>query len=61
MLKRTKLKDILEDTLEILSDLKLNGKLTTISLKEVSILHRNIEKMYTRVKKSSRTDHSTLF
>lgn len=61
MLKRTKLKDILEDTLEILSDLKLNGKLTTISLKEVSILHRNIEKMHTRVKKSSRTDHSTLF
>ena len=43
-----------------LSILKLNGKLTTISFKEVSKLHNDLEHIYKRVRKSSKTDHSTI-
>ena len=60
MVRRNKLKKLLEDTLEVLSDLKLNGKLTTISFKEVTKLHNDLEHMYKRVRKSSKTDHSTI-
>jgi len=61
MVKRTKLKRLLEETLEVLSDIKLHGKITTISFKEVSKLHNDIEFMYKRIKKStSKVDHSTL-
>jgi hypothetical protein len=34
MVRRSKLKKLLEDTLEVLSDLKLNGKLTVVTYKE---------------------------
>lgn len=60
MLKRTKLKKLLEDTLEVLSDLKLNGKLTVVTYKEVSKLHNDLECMYKKLRKSTKTDHSTI-
>ena len=60
MFKKTKLKKLLEDALEVLSYLKLNNTSTKVSYIEVTKLHNDLEVMYNKVRKHVKVDHSTM-
>lgn len=60
MFKKTKLKKLLEDALEVLSYLKLNNTSTKVSFIDVSKLHNDLEVMYNKVRKPVKVDHSTM-
>jgi len=62
MLKKHQLRSLVEDTLDVLSDIKLNGKTSSINIRAVNRIHSDWSKLYNKIRKKAETkvDHSTI-
>ena len=62
MLKKRQLKSLVEDTLDVLLDIKLNGRTSSINMRAIKRIHSDWSKLYSKLRKKSedKVDHSTI-
>lgn len=62
MLKKKKLKKLVEETLDVLSDIKLNGRTASINMRAINSLHSDWWDIYSKLrsKEKKKVDHSTI-